>query len=87
MTTTADHRTVHQALNARGRRGGEDSLYSSRLGWAVIFAALVTIVCIANGWEWIAVACAAAVVLSAFLVAAQVQDTRQRHHDADWPIA
>ena len=52
-------------------------------GWAVIFAALVTIVCIANGWEWGAVACAAAVVLSAFLVAAQIQDTRQRHHDAD----
>jgi predicted Co/Zn/Cd cation transporter (cation efflux family) len=52
-------------------------------GWAVIFAALVTIVCIANGWEWIAVACAAAVVLSAFLVAAQIQDTRQRHHDAE----
>jgi predicted Co/Zn/Cd cation transporter (cation efflux family) len=52
-------------------------------GWAVIFAALVTVVCIANGWEWIAVACAAAVVLSAFLVAAQIQDTRQRHYDAD----
>ena len=38
---------------------------------------------IANGWEWIAVACVAAVVLSAFLVAAQIQDTRQRHHDAE----
>ena len=51
--------------------------------WAIIFTALVTVVCIANGWEWIAVACAAAVVLSAFLVAAQIQDIRQRHHDAD----
>jgi cell division protein FtsW (lipid II flippase) len=52
-------------------------------GWAVIFAALVTIVCIANGWEWSAFVCVAAVVLSAFLVAAQIQDTKQRHHDAE----